>query len=183
MKLAGALVGAIGAYFAALPFVQSLLPSEKARALGGPVDVDLTSLRPGQSRTYIYRGRPMIVLRRTPEMLAAIELTEQRVLDTETADDPDYVSTKTRSIEPEYLVVEGICTHLGCIPRQTAATDGQAMIGDWWRGGFVCPCHVSGYDYAGRVIKGPAPRNLPIPRHRFVGATQLIIGEDDETSA
>jgi ubiquinol-cytochrome c reductase iron-sulfur subunit len=120
-----------------------------------------------------------LVLRRTPEMVAKLATTDDLVLDhgldPETAD-PTYVDPKHRAINPEFLVLRGVCTHLGCVPQHRDA-DGKKIVGDWWPGGFICPCHQSGFDYAGRVIRGPAPRNLPVPPHRYAGATTLIIGE------
>jgi ubiquinol-cytochrome c reductase iron-sulfur subunit len=172
-------VSAVAAAFAAVPFVKSLLPSARAQALGNPIRVDLSALRPGEIKAYLYRGATMLVLRRTPEMLAKVATTDELVLDhstdPETAD-PAYIDPKHRAINPEFLVLRGVCTHLGCVPERHDA-DGKRIVGDWWPGGFICPCHQSGFDYAGRVIRGPAPRNLPVPPHRFAGPTTLVIGE------
>ena len=171
-------VAAIAAYFTSVPFVRSFLPSAKARALGEPIEVDLTTLRPGQLKAYLYRGRTMLVLRRTAEMIDKLRSTEDRMLDSEPVADPIYVSSAHRAVQSEYLVVEGVCTHLGCVPQLKASEDGKRDMGDWWEGGFICPCHRSGFDFAGRVVQGPAPRNLPVPPHRFVSPTRIIIGEE-----
>jgi ubiquinol-cytochrome c reductase iron-sulfur subunit len=172
-------VGAVAAAFAAVPFVRSLLPSARAEALGNPIRVELANLAPGEVKAYLYRGATMLVLRRTPEMLAKIPTTDSLVLDRGTdpdTADPPYVNPEHRAINPEYLVLRGVCTHLGCVPQRHDA-DGKKIVGDWWPGGFICPCHQSGFDYAGRVIRGPAPRNLPVPPHRYAGPTTLVIGE------
>jgi ubiquinol-cytochrome c reductase iron-sulfur subunit len=178
LSLAG--LGSVAAFFGSIPFVKSFLPSARARALGLPIAVDLSRIEPGNVGTYLYRGAPMLVLRRTPEMLATLAETRDIVLD-KTPDpdyvDPAYVDAQTRAINTEYLVVRGVCTHLGCVPQKKDVEAGRRIVGDWWPGGFICPCHQSGFDYAGRVIRGPAPRNLPIPPHRFAGPTRLVIGE------
>jgi len=177
LKISLTTLTGVAGFFACLPFVKSLLPSAKAQALGEPIEVDLRGLARGETRSYAYRGRTMLVLRRTDEMLAQLDANAARVLDAGPSDDPPYVREAHRAIDPEYLVVEGVCTHLGCVPRAIGA-EGKQIAGDWWTGGFICPCHQSGFDYAGRVVKGPAPRNLPIPPHRFVGPARLVIGEE-----
>jgi ubiquinol-cytochrome c reductase iron-sulfur subunit len=173
-----ALSGVAG-FFASLPFVKSLLPSARARALAGSIEVDLSAIPPGEVRAHIYRGETMLVLHRTPEMLERLALSDGAALDAG-ADpalaDPSYVDPRHRGIDPEYLVLKGVCTHLGCVPR-LRGEDGKQTLGAWWPGGFICPCHQSGFDYAGRVIRGPAPRNLPIPPHRYIAAARLRIGE------
>lgn len=172
-------VSAVAATFAAVPFLKSMLPSAKAHALGNPIRVDLASLAPGEVRKALYRGATMLVLRRTPEMLAQLTETDPLVLDKssdpETAD-PPYVDAKHRGVKPEFLVLRGVCTHLGCVP-ELRGSEGKQLVGDSWTGGFICPCHLSGYDYAGRVIRGPAPLNLPVPPHRYDNPTTLVIGE------
>jgi ubiquinol-cytochrome c reductase iron-sulfur subunit len=170
-----AVSGAAG-LFASIPFVKSLLPSAKARGLAGPIEIDLTKLRPGEVSAHSYRGETMLVLRRTPEMVAQIASMKDRWRDDGTTVDPPYVDVSHRSIKPEFLVVRGVCTHLGCVP-QKRAEQGKATFGEWWTGGFICPCHQSGFDYAGRVVRGPAPRDLVIPPHRYADSTRLIIGE------
>jgi ubiquinol-cytochrome c reductase iron-sulfur subunit len=170
----------VAAFFGSIPFVKSFLPSAKARALGNPIAIDLSKLAPGEVGTYLYRGATMLVLRRTPAMLESLAATDALALDT-TPDpdytDPSYVDPKNRAIKPEFLVLRGVCTHLGCVPQEKSAAAGKRIVGDWWPGGFVCPCHQSGFDYAGRVIRGPAPRNLPVPPHRFESPDRLVIGE------
>jgi ubiquinol-cytochrome c reductase iron-sulfur subunit len=173
-------LGAVATFLGSIPFVKSFLPSAKAKGLGNPVAIDLSKIEPGTVQAYLYRGAPMLVLRRTKEMLATLAATDALVLDT-TPDpdytDPDYVDRENRSINPEFLVVRGVCTHLGCVPV-LRGEDGKQTLGAWWKGGFICPCHQSGYDYAGRVVRGPAPRNLPVPPHRFANATTIVIGEE-----
>jgi ubiquinol-cytochrome c reductase iron-sulfur subunit len=177
LAAATSLVGAFAAFFAATPFIRSLLPSAKARALAEPIEIDLSALAPGQVKAYEYRGRVILVLRRSPEMMSALADMQDRLLDASVNADPLYVASEHRSIQPEFLIVEGVCTHLACVPLLTGVADGQRKLGGWWRGGFICPCHVSAFDYAGRVVKGPAPRNLPIPPHRYVSPTRVVIGE------
>jgi ubiquinol-cytochrome c reductase iron-sulfur subunit len=170
----------LGAYLVAVPFVKSLLPSAKAQALGNPIEIDVSGIPLGETRPYLYRGATVLVTRRTPEMLVTLTDMDGRVLDKNTDPefaDPPYVDNHHRALRPEYLVVQGVCTHLGCVPIRTG-TEGKPVVGDWWQGGFICPCHQSGYDYAGRVVRGPAPRNLPVPRHRYTGTGRLIVGED-----
>jgi ubiquinol-cytochrome c reductase iron-sulfur subunit len=111
-------------------------------------------------------------------MISALADMQDRLLDATVNADPAYVTGEYRSIEPEFLIVEGVCTHLACVPLLTGVADGRSKLGDWWSGGFICPCHVSAYDYAGRVVKGPAPSNLAIPPHRYVSSTRIVIGED-----
>lgn len=177
-----AAVGAWAASLASIPLIGSLVPSARAKALGGPIEVDLSTLRSGEVRPYMYQGRTMLVLRRTPQMLAALDAMRDRRLDTgsnpDREPDPSYVDTEHRSRESEFLVVEGVCTHLACVPRLKDAAQGREIVGDWWAGGFICPCHVSGYDYAGRVVKGPAPHNLRVPPHHYVTPTRIVIGEE-----
>lgn len=174
ISLAG--LSSVASLFAAIPFVRSLLPSAKAQALGEPIEVDLARLRPGEVRAYSYRGRTMLVMRRTERMLQQLAAAEMHLLDRETVD-PPYVQAPYRSSNPEYLIVEGVCTHLGCVPQHKDPEDGRAAVGAWWPGGFICPCHRSGFDYAGRVVQGPAPTNLAIPPHRYVSNTKVVIGE------
>jgi ubiquinol-cytochrome c reductase iron-sulfur subunit len=172
-------LGTVAAFFGSIPFVKSFLPSARARAHANPIDVDVSELEPGAVKPCLYRGETMLVLRRTTEMLATLAATDKLQLDT-TPDpdyaDPAYVDRHNRAINPEFLVVRGVCTHLGCVP-ELKREDGKKIVGDWWPGGFICPCHQSGYDYAGRVIRGPAPRNLPVPPHRFASPTRIVIGE------
>lgn len=120
----------------------------------------------------------MLVLRRTAEMLGGLDVMSARRHDRDTLD-PPYAASPHRSIDPEFLVVEGVCPHLGCVPQLKGPVEGKAAVGDWWKGGFICPCHVSAFDYTGRVVKGPAPTNLLVPPHRYLSPTRIVIGEED----
>lgn len=172
-------IAGLAGFFASVPFVKSFLPSERARALGNPITVDVSKIAPGEVRPYLYRGETMLVLHRTKEMLAELKITDSEVLDHETQD-PSYVDPRNRAINPEYLVLRGVCTHLGCVPQLQDEVHGRKIVGNWWSGGFICPCHQSGFDYAGRVIRGPAPRNLGVPPHRYAAATRLVIGQENK---
>jgi ubiquinol-cytochrome c reductase iron-sulfur subunit len=174
-----AVLSGCAGFFTSIPFVRSFLPSARAKALANPIEIDVTKISPGEVRGYSYRGETMLVLHRTEAMLEQIAAAESLVLDTSTAEDPRYVDARHRAIDPAYLVIRGVCTHLGCVP-QIRKDEGKRIMGSWWTGGFICPCHQSGFDYAGRVVRGPAPRNLPVPPHRFAGPTRLIIGEEAE---
>jgi ubiquinol-cytochrome c reductase iron-sulfur subunit len=176
LSLALSAVGSAAGLLTSIPFVNSLWPSAKARALSAPIEVDLAGLAPGQVGAYPYRGATVLVLRRTPAMLAQLDSMADHRTDAGAVADPAYVDANHRAINPEYLVVSGVCPHLGCVPAQTGAV-GKRIAGEWWTAGFICPCHVSGFDNTGRVVKGPAPRNLSIPPHRYVSPTRLIIGE------
>lgn len=172
-------LAALSAYATSVPFVRSFVPSARARAKGNPIEVDLGTFRPGEARPYEYRGRVMLVLRRTAEMLERLDVMSARRHDSDTLD-PPYAASPHRSIDPEFLVVEGVCPHLGCVPQVRGPVEGKKIVGDWWEGGFICPCHVSAFDYAGRVVKGPAPTNLRVPPHRYSTATRIVIGEEAE---
>jgi ubiquinol-cytochrome c reductase iron-sulfur subunit len=186
LAAATAAVGAWATWLAAIPLVGSLAPSAKARALGSPIEVDLAALRPGEVRPFMYRGRTMLVLRRTEEMLGKLSAMRDRAFDDRTDPDrppePSYADNEQRSRNPEFLVIEGVCPHLGCVPRLKNAANGRELVGDWWQGGFICPCHTSAYDYAGRVVRGPAPYDLPVPPHHYLTPTRIIIGEEGPTS-
>lgn len=172
--------GAAGA--TAVPFVSSMLPSERAKAAGAPVEVDISDLQPGQKKTVEWRGKPVWIVRRTPEMLKTLEEDADRVADPESkrSQQPAYAKNPMRALKPDYLVVVGICTHLGCSPVDRLAPEPEPFASDW-HGGFYCPCHGSLFDLAGRVYKNkPAPDNLPVPPYKFVGDTKLIIGEDTQ---
>ncbi len=176
-------LGVTGLVFAAVPFVASMRPSERAKALGGPVEVDISKLDPGQMMTVEWRGKPVFIVRRTPEMLAQIERHTHFLVDPESrveAQQPPYARKAYRSIEPEVLVLIGLCTHLGCVPAQHF-TPGPAagLVGADWLGGWFCHCHGSKFDLAGRVFKNvPAPTNLVVPPHQYAGAARLVIGVD-----
>jgi len=174
-------IGAVGASVASVPFAKAMLPSAKALAAGADVEVDISDMRPGELRVVEWRRSPVWVLRRTPEMLKAIEETENRLKDPNSeaeSQQPDYAQNRYRSRNPEYLVVMGVCTHLGCSPTYTPE-HGVEEIGSWWKGGFFCPCHQSEYDLSGRVFEGrsPAPLNLPVPPHRFATDSTLVVGD------
>ncbi len=178
-----ATVGASGALSLAaiVPFVSSLMPSERAKAAGAPVEVDIGKLAPGDMMVVEWRGKPVWILNRTPEMLATLKKAEPMLADpaSDKPQQPGYASNETRSRRPEILVAVGICTHLGCSPS-AAFTPGDAALGADWPGGFLCPCHGSTFDFAGRVFKNkPAPSNLEVPPHRYLTDTRLIIGRDE----
>jgi ubiquinol-cytochrome c reductase iron-sulfur subunit len=178
-------MGAIGAGFAAVPFVNSWNPSERARAAGLPVEVDLSKIEPGQMLTIPYRKKPMYVVHRTPEMVAALAGHDANLKDATSTDSeqPDYAKNAARAARPEFLVVEGTCTHLGCLPKprfQKALPE----LGADWPGGFFCPCHGSRFDLAGRVFNGsPASKNLRIPVYSFRDDKTLVIGVDPTGAA
>jgi ubiquinol-cytochrome c reductase iron-sulfur subunit len=172
----------VAAGAAAVPFVASMLPSERAKAAGAPVEVDLSDLMPGQKKTVEWRGKPVWIVRRTPEMLKDVKADDDRVADPESkrSQQPTYAKNEFRSLKPEYLVLVGICTHLGCSPVERLQPEPQPFDPNW-NGGFYCPCHGSLFDLAGRVYKNkPAPDNLTVPPYKFVGDTKLVIGEDTQ---
>jgi ubiquinol-cytochrome c reductase iron-sulfur subunit len=174
--------GGVAAGAAAAPFVVSMLPSERAKAAGAPVEVDISKLEPGQKMIVEWRGKPVWVVRRTPEMLKSVQIDDERVADPESkrSQQPPYAKNEFRAAKPEYLVVVGICTHLGCSPVDRLEPKPEPFASDW-HGGFYCPCHGSLFDLAGRVYKNkPAPENLPVPPYRFVGETKLVIGDDTQ---
>ncbi|RYU56942.1 ubiquinol-cytochrome c reductase iron-sulfur subunit [Methylolobus aquaticus] len=177
-----AVVGAIGAGFAVTPFLASMQPSAKARASGAPVEVDISRLEPGQLIRVMWRGKPVWVLRRTPEALATLAEVRDKLLDpdSEESEQPEYAANEARSLKPEIFVAVGVCTHLGCSP--TYRPDQRpADLGPDWLGGFFCPCHGSLFDIAGRVYKGvPAPKNLEIPPYRYLTESLLFIGGANE---
>lgn len=178
--LATAAAGGAAALATAVPFVSSFAPSERARAQGAAVTVDIADLPPGEMRTVEWRGKPVWVLRRTAEMLASLSGHEAQLADPLSARDqlPEALRNPGRSVQPEVFVAIGICTHLGCAPSAVAAGSNNPSVPADWPGGFFCPCHGSTFDLAGRVFKNkPAPTNLEIPPHHFVGATQLVIGD------
>jgi len=180
-QAAGA-VGAVGTGFLAVPFLSSMKPSAKAEALGAPVEVDIEKLEPGQRIVVLWRGKPVWVLRRTPEALSSISALDGEVLDprSEQSDQPLSSKNENRSIRPEVFVAVGVCTHLGCSPvfRPEVA---PADLGADWKGGFFCPCHGSKFDLAGRVYKGvPAPVNLEIPPYYFASENRIVVGLEGE---
>lgn len=176
-------VGGAGAVAAAAPFLLSFQPSERARAAGAPVEADVGSLAPGEMKTFEWQGKPVWVLRRTPEMLESIKKTDDRVTDPKSErtayPTPKYAKNEYRSIKPEYLVVVGICSHLGCSPKGPFGAGSSPQLGADL--GFVCPCHGSTFDLAGRVFKNkPAPDNLEVPPHKYVSDTVVLIGDDSK---
>ena len=180
LVMATSILGGLGVAAATVPFIGSMLPSERAKAAGAPVEADISKLKPGELITVEWQGKPVWILHRTDDMLRQLSKEEQQLSDPESKvpHQPDYSKNSTRSIKPEYLVSVGICTHLGCVPNFRPEIS-PADLGNAWRGGFYCPCHGSKYDLAGRVFKGvPAPTNLIIPRHAYLSDFQLIIGAD-----
>lgn len=180
LALATGTVGGIGLAVTTIMFVESMQPSERARAGGGPVEVDLAGIAPGNLLTIEWRGRPVWVLHRTSAMLEMLGRHDNALVDPTSQQDqqPPYARNPTRSIRPEFLVATAICTHLGCIPS-FRPEPGAPDIGPAWPGGFYCPCHGSRFDLAGRVFQNvPAPRNLEIPPYAFIGADKLIVGQD-----
>ncbi len=174
-------VGAVGALAAISPLFISMAPSERAKAAGAPVEVDLTKLEPGMLITAAWRGKPVWILHRTDEMLGKLGETADLVSDPDSKlpMQPDYAKNIERSIKPQYLVLVGICTHLGCSPTQKLEAGEASGLGADWSGGFFCPCHGSKFDLAGRVYKGvPAPANLEVPPHQFLSDSRLLIGDD-----
>jgi ubiquinol-cytochrome c reductase iron-sulfur subunit len=166
----------------AAPFVSSLSPSERAKAQGADVEVDISDLPPGGLKTVEWRGKPVWIQHRTPQMIAALQGQDTRLADPDSARDalPEGLRNPGRSLRPEVLVAVGICTHLGCSPTAVAAGSGNPNVGPDWQGGYFCPCHGSTFDLAGRVFKNkPAPTNLEIPPHRYVSETRLVIGDTD----
>ena len=178
LAVATAVTGIVGVTAAAVPFISSLKPSARAQALGAPVEVSIGSLEPGAMIRVLWRGKLVFVLRRTEEMLSRLAANMENLRDPDSAEveqQPDYAANDTRSVRPEYLIVEGSCTHLGCAPLE----DFDVRPAENWGGGFFCPCHGSKFDLAGRVFKGvPAPTNLRVPPHRFVRADLILIGQD-----
>jgi ubiquinol-cytochrome c reductase iron-sulfur subunit len=182
LTLATTGVGVVGTVYAVTPFVLSMTPSARAKAAGAPVEVDISKLEVGQLLTVEWRGKPVWILKRTPEMLKSIEKLSGIMADPDskvTDQQPSYAQNLNRSIKPEILVLVGICTHLGCSPDKRLQPGAVSGLGDDWTGGFFCPCHGSKFDLSGRVYKNvPAPTNLPVPPHMFLTDTRLLIGED-----
>ncbi|MDQ2926795.1 MAG: ubiquinol-cytochrome c reductase iron-sulfur subunit [Caldimonas sp.] len=182
--IASGCAGAVGAGFVAVPFVSSFEPSERARAAGAPVEVDIGAIQPGEKLTVAWRGKPVWIVRRTPEQLAELPKIDPELADPLSKRDnfsttPDYARNDWRSIKKEYLVVIGICTHLGCSPGDKFTPGPQPSLPDDWPGGFLCPCHGSTFDMSGRVFKDkPAPDNLEVPPYMYLSDSRIRIGED-----
>ncbi len=182
--IASGCAGAVGGIATAVPFVSTFQPSEKAKAAGAAVEVDISALKPGEKMTVEWRGKPVWIIRRTPEQLAALPKLDGQLADPKSQRKPDeltpvYARNEDRSIKPEVLVVVGICTHLGCSPSDKFTPGAQPSLPEDWAGGFLCPCHGSTFDMAGRVYKNkPAPDNLEVPPHMYMTDSRLLIGED-----
>jgi ubiquinol-cytochrome c reductase iron-sulfur subunit len=176
--------GAVGGVVAAVPFVASFEPSERARAAGAPVEADIGGLKVGEQLTVEWRGKPVWIVRRSPEQVAALAKHDAELADPKSERKPDeltpeYARNEYRSRKPEYLVVVGICTHLGCSPTDKFQAGPQPSLPADWPGGFLCPCHGSTFDLAGRVFRNkPAPDNLEVPPYTFLSDTRLLIGVD-----
>ena len=181
-----AVVGAVGVGFAAVPFIKSWSPSERAKQAGAPVSVDISALQEGQQLTVAWRGSPIYVARRSKAMLATLQGMDAVVADPKSQNagqQPKYAQNEYRSIKPEILVLVGVCTHLGCAPEFVPEIRPQAFYEDW-KGGYFCPCHKSKYDLAGRVFKSqPAPANLPVPPYHFIDDNSIEIGVDPTGAA
>ncbi len=179
--VATAAVGGIGAAVTVVPFVASMMPSERAKAAGAPVEVDISKLAPGQMMTVEWRGKPVWIINRTKDMLASLKKTDDKVSDpnSDKPMQPAYCKNEARSIKPEIFVAVGICTHLGCSPTEKMKSGSDSGIAADWPGGFICPCHGSTFDLAGRVYKSkPAPDNLEIPPYMYLSDAKIVIGED-----
>jgi ubiquinol-cytochrome c reductase iron-sulfur subunit len=181
LLIATGAAGGAATVAAAAPFFVSMFPSARARAAGAPVEVDISKVEPGMMIRAEWRGKPVWILHRTPEMLEGLEAADDMVADpgSDAPMQPPYAKNEYRSIRPEWLVLVGICTHLGCSPTDKLQAGPDSGLGADWTGGFFCPCHGSKFDLAGRVFKDvPAPTNLEVPKHQFVTETRLLIGDD-----
>ncbi len=184
--IASGCAGAVGAGFVAVPFISSFEPSERARAAGAAVEVDISALKPGEKLTVEWRGKPVWIVKRTPEQMAGLPKLDSKLADPGSKRKPDELTPpyarnedRSRATRPEILVVVGICTHLGCSPSDKFVPGPQPSLPDDWAGGFLCPCHGSTFDLAGRVYKDkPAPDNLEVPPHMYLSESRLLIGED-----
>ena len=182
--IASGCAGAVGGLATAVPFVSTFQPSEKAKAAGAAVEVDISALKPGEKMTAEWRGKPVWIVKRTPEQLADLPKIDDQLADPKSERKPAeftpvYARNGHRSIKSEVFVAVGICTHLGCSPSDKFATGAQPSLPADWKGGFLCPCHGSTFDMAGRVFKNkPAPDNLEVPPHMYLSETTILIGED-----
>lgn len=181
LTAATTVVGAVGVGFVAVPFIASWQPSAKAKAIGAPVDVDIAKLEPSQKLTITWRGKPVWIVRRSKQTLNELPSLDGELRDPHSeveSQQPAYCQNEHRSLKPEYLVLVGICTHLGCSP--TYVPEGEAhSLGPEWKGGFFCPCHGSRFDMAGRVFQGvPAPTNLEVPAYHYESETRIVVGVD-----
>ena len=182
--IASGCAGAVGGVATAVPFVSTFQPSEKAKAAGAAVEVDISGLKLGEKMTVEWRGKPVWIVKRTPEQLADLPKLDEQLADPKSERKPDeftpvYARNEGRSIKPEIFVTVGICTHLGCSPSDKFTTGPQPSLPSDWKGGFLCPCHGSTFDMAGRVFKNkPAPDNLEVPPHMYLSETRILIGDD-----
>lgn len=185
--IATSCAGAAGGIATVIPFVSTFEPSERAKAAGAAVEVDISQIKPGEKMTVEWRGKPVWILRRTPEQVAALPKIDAELADPKSQrkayPTPAYAQNEGRSIKPEYFVAVGICSHLGCSPSDKFTAGPQPSLPNDWQGGFLCPCHGSTFDLAGRVYKNkPAPDNLEVPPHMYLSDTRLVIGEDKKTA-
>jgi len=182
--ITSACAGAVGGVATAVPFVSTFQPSEKAKAAGAAVEVDISALKPGEKVTVEWRGKPVWIIKRSPEQVSGLPALDAQLADPKSERKPseltpEYARNEHRSIKPEIMVAVGICTHLGCSPVDKLQAGPQPSLPDDWKGGFLCPCHGSTFDLAGRVFKNkPAPDNLEVPPHKYLSETKLLIGED-----
>ena len=182
--IASSCAGAVGGVATAIPFVSTFQPSERAKAAGAAVEVDIGAMQVGEKITVEWRGKPVWILKRTPQQVAELPKLDSQLADPKSERNPaeftpEYARNEGRSIKPEVLVVVGICTHLGCSPTDKFQAGPQPSLPDNWEGGFLCPCHGSTFDMAGRVFKNkPAPDNLEVPPHMYLSDARLLIGED-----
>ncbi|RJG07241.1 ubiquinol-cytochrome c reductase iron-sulfur subunit [Noviherbaspirillum cavernae] len=181
--------GGVAGLATAGAFVSTFQPSERAKAAGAPVEVDISGLALGEMKTVEWRGKPVWILKRSPEMVESLKKTDSQVADPNSERNPaeltpEYARNEYRSRKPEILVAVGICSHLGCSPTTKLQPGAQPSLPDDWTGGFLCPCHGSTFDLAGRVFKNkPAPDNLEVPPHMYLGDTRLVIGKDEKGEA
>jgi len=179
--------GGVAGAAMAVPFVSTFQPSERARAAGAPVEVDISTMQPGEMRTVEWRGKPVWLIRRTKEQLASLNATNAEVADPNSnrpGYTPEYAKNEWRSRKQELFVAVGICTHLGCSPSPYFTPGAQPSLPNNWEGGFLCPCHGSTFDMAGRVFKNkPAPDNLEVPPYQYLSDTRIIIGVDENNKA
>jgi ubiquinol-cytochrome c reductase iron-sulfur subunit len=180
LVVATSVAGGAASLGAAIPFVASMLPSERTKAAGAPIEVDISAIAPGELKVFEWRGKPVWVIRRTKEMVESLKAAASRLTDPGSGASlqPEYAKNEYRSLKPEVMVMEGVCTHLGCSPQMKPA-DAKAEMGAEWAGGFYCACHGSKFDLAGRVFRGaPAPTNLVVPPYTFLSDSTLLIGDD-----
>jgi len=181
LLVATSVAGGVAGVATAIPFVSTFAPSERAKSAGAPVEADISKLGPGEMMTVEWRGKPVWIIHRTREMLDGLAKNDDKLSDpgSDRPMQPGYAKNAHRSIKPEYMVAIGICTHLGCSPSEKFKTGVDSGINDSWQGGFLCPCHGSLFDLAGRVFKNmPAPDNLEIPPHHYLSDAKILIGED-----